>query len=138
MRFIYVPTLRAVLALHNGDARKAIELLQPAKPYDLAVPASWFGYYGFMYPAYVRGESYLVAHQYAGAAAEFQRILDHRGLVFCDPVGAMAQLELGRTFRESGDKAKAKLAYDKFLALWKDADPDIPLLLQAKAEYARL
>jgi serine/threonine protein kinase/tetratricopeptide (TPR) repeat protein len=138
VRFIYVPALRAVLALKNGEPSKAIELLEPAVPYDLAAPGSGFGFFGFMYPAYVRGEAYLAAHQYAQAAAEFQRILDHRGLVFCDPVGAAARLQLGRALALSGDKTKAKAAYQDFLTLWKDADPGIPILQQAKTEYARL
>jgi serine/threonine protein kinase/tetratricopeptide (TPR) repeat protein len=137
-RFVSVPTLRAVLALKNGEPRKAIELLQAAVPYDLAAPGSAFGFFGFMYPAYVRGEAYLAAHQYAEAAAEFQRILDHRGLNFCDPVGAVARLQLGRALALSGDKTKAKTAYQDFLTLWKDADPGVPILQQAKAEYARL
>ncbi len=137
-RFIYVPALRAVLALKNGEPRKAIELLQPAVPYGLAAPGSGFGFFGYMYPAYVRGEAYLATRQYAEAAAEFQRILDHRGLVFCDPVGAMARLQLGRALALSGDNVKAKTAYQDFLTLWKDADPDIPIFQQAKAEYAKL
>jgi len=137
-RFIYVPALRAVLALKNGAPSKAIELLQPAVPYGLAAPGSGFGFFGFMYPVYVRGEAYLAAHRGAEAAAEFQRILDHRGLVFCDPVGAMARLQLGRALALSGDNVKAKTAYQDFLTLWKDADPDIPIFQQAKAEYAKL
>jgi hypothetical protein len=89
-------------------------------------------------PIYIRGEAYLNARQGVEAALEFQRILDHRGLVLTDPIGALAHLELGRAFVLSGDKSKAKTAYQDFLTLWKDADPDIPILKQAKAEYARL
>ena len=80
----------------------------------------------------------MAAHQYGEAAAEFQRILDHRGVVGVDPIGALAHLQLGRTFDLSGDKIKAKNAYQDFLTLWKDADPDIPILRHAKAEYAKL
>jgi hypothetical protein len=80
----------------------------------------------------------LAAHQGAKAATEFQKILDHAGIVLGDPVGALAHLQLGRAFALSGDKTKAKTAYQDFLTLWKDADPDIPILKQAKAEYARL
>jgi serine/threonine protein kinase len=142
VRFIYAPALRAVLALKHGLKRgeptEAIELLQAAVPYDLAGPGSWFGFFGYMYPAYVRGEAYLAAHRYVEAGAEFQRILDHRGLVSCDPVGAVARLQLGRALALSGDTAKAKIAYQDFLTLWKDADRDIPIFQQAKAEYARL
>ena len=95
-------------------------------------------FFGALYPVYVRGEAYLAAHQGAEAAAEFQKILDHRGIVVADPIGALAHLQLGRAFALSGDKTKAKTAYQDFLTLWKDADPDIPILKQAKAEYERL
>jgi hypothetical protein len=91
-----------------------------------------------MYPVYVRGEGYLTAHRYAEAAAEFRKILDHRGLLFADPVGAVARWQLGKALALSGDTAKAKTAYQDFLTLWKDADPGIPILIQAKAEYAKL
>jgi hypothetical protein len=91
-----------------------------------------------LHSAYVRGEAFVAAHQYGEAVAEFQKILDHRGLVGADPIGALAHLQLGRVFALSGDNAKAKSAYSDFLTLWKDADADIPVLQQAKAEYARL
>jgi len=91
-----------------------------------------------LHSAYVRGEALAAAHRYAEAAAEFQKILDHRGIVSADPIGALAHVQLGRTFALAGDKAKAKTAYDDFLTLWKDADPDVPILKQAKAEYAKL
>jgi tetratricopeptide (TPR) repeat protein len=87
---------------------------------------------------FVRGEAYLAARQYPEAAAEFQKILDHRYIVFTDPTGALAHLQLGRALASSGDKTKAKTAYQDFLTLWKDADPDISILKQAKAEYAQL
>jgi serine/threonine protein kinase/tetratricopeptide (TPR) repeat protein len=137
-RFIYVPALRAVLALKKDEPRQAIELLQSAVSYDLAAPGSGFGFFGYMYPAYVRGEAYLASHQYAEAAAEFQKILDHRGLIFCDPVGAVARWQLGKALALSGDTAKAKIAYQDFLTLWKNADSDIPILVRAKAEYDKL
>ena len=95
-------------------------------------------YLGGLHSAYVRGEALLAAHQYAEAATEFQKILDHRGIVGADPIGALAHVQLGRAFALSGDLNKAKTAYEDFLALWKDADPDIPMLRQAKAEYAKL
>ena len=139
VQFNYVPALRALFALNHDEPSGAIESLEIALPYDLALPGSSFvGFFGALYPAYVRGESYLAAHRGAQAATEFQRILDHRGLVFSDPVGAVARLQLGRALALSGDKAKAKTAYQGFLTLWKDADPDIPILKQAKAEYAGL
>jgi eukaryotic-like serine/threonine-protein kinase len=138
VKLTYVPTLRALLALNNGEAQKAIERVQAALLYESGIPGSWFGFFGFMYPAYVRGESYLAAHQYAEAAAEFRKVVDHRGLVFCDPVGAVARLRLAQTLAFSGDAAKAKAAYQDFLTLWKDADRDIPIFKQAKAEYNKL
>jgi hypothetical protein len=94
--------------------------------------------FGLLYPVYVRGEAYLADNKGAEAAAEFQKILNHRGIVVSDPVGALAHLQLGRAFAMSGDKIQAKTAYQDFLTLWKDADPDIPVLKQAKAEYAKL
>jgi len=87
---------------------------------------------------YVRGEAYLAAHKGAEAAAEFQKIVDHCGIVVSDPIGALARLQLGRAYALSGDRTKARSAYEEFLALWKDADPDIPTLQQAKREYGRL
>jgi hypothetical protein len=91
-----------------------------------------------MFPVFVRGEAYLAAHKGSEAAAEFQKILDHRGLVLNQPIGALAHLGLGRAYVLQGDTAKARTAYQDFLTLWKDADPDIPILKQAKAEYAKL
>ena len=117
-----------------------MERLQIALRYELAVNGLNFNhfYLGGLHSAYVRGEALIAAHRYAEAAAEFQKILDHRGIVGADPIGALAHLQLGRVFALSGDKTKAKAAYEAFLALWKDADPDIPILKRAKAEYARL
>ncbi len=139
VKFSYVPVLRALLALNHGEPSKAIELLQIAAAYELGTPGSTqYGFFGALYPVYVRGEAYLVAHQWAEAAREFQNILDHRGIVFNDPIGALARWRLGRAFAFSGDTAKAKAAYQDFLTLWKDADQDIPILQQAKAEYAKL
>ena len=86
----------------------------------------------------MRGEAYLASHRYAEAVGEFQKVLGHPGIVFTDPVRVAAQIRLGRAFAMSGDKAKAKAAYHDFLTLWKDADPDIPILKEGKAEYAKL
>jgi tetratricopeptide (TPR) repeat protein len=139
VRFSYLPALRARLALNHGEPSKAIELLQIAAPYELGEPRSAIhGNFGALYPVYVRGEAYLASHQGSEAAAEFQKILDHRGIVVSDPIGALAHLQLGRALALSGDKTKAKKSYQDFLTLWKDADPDIPILKQAKAEYASL
>jgi hypothetical protein len=139
VRFSYLPALRARLALNHGEPAKAIELLQIAVPYELGMPrSSIHGLFGALYPVYMRGEAYLAAHQCAEAAVEFQKILDHRGIVVSDPIGALARLQLGLALALSRDNTKAKAAYQDFLTLWKDADPDIPILKQAKAEYAKL
>jgi len=142
VQFTYAPTLRALLALNHSQPSKAVEVLQTTIPYDLGRPSIGGSEFllgvGNLYPAYVRGLAYLAAHQGAEAAGEFQRILDHRGLVLSDPIGALAHLQLGRAYVLAGDKDKARTAYQDFLTLWKDADPDIPILKQAKAENARL
>jgi len=139
VRFNCLPALRALFALNRHDSQKAIEFLQVSAPYDFAVPAVDFNaFFGGLYPVYVRGEAYLASQQGAAAAREFQKVLDHPGLVFADPIGALAHLQLGRASALSGDRTKAKAAYQDFLTLWKDADPDIPILKQAKTEYARL
>jgi len=139
VQFNYLPALRALFALNHHEPQKAVEMLQIAVPYELAVPGVDFNaFFGGFYPVYLRGEAYLSAHQNAEAAAEFQKILDHRGIVGCDPIGALAHLQLGRAFALSGDKTKSRTAYQDFLTLWKDADPDIPILQQAQAEYAKL
>jgi len=91
-----------------------------------------------MFPVYVRGEAYLATHQGNEAAAEFQKILDHRGIVLNEPIGALAHLQIGRAYALQGDTAKARAAYQDFLTLWKDADSDIPVLIAAKGEYAKL
>ena len=139
-KFTYVPVLRALSALERGKPTDSVERLQIALPYELAVNGLNFShfYLGGLHSAYVRGEALVAAHRYAEAVAEFQKILDHRGIVGADPIGALAHLQLGRAFALSGDRIKAKAAYQDFLTLWKDADPDIPILRQAKAEYARL
>jgi eukaryotic-like serine/threonine-protein kinase len=139
VRSTYVPTIRALVALNRGESSRAIELLHATAPYELGTPpCSAMGFFGILYPVYVRGEAFLAAHRGAEAAAEFQKILDHRGIVISDPIGALAHVQLGRAFALSGDRNKAKAAYQDFLTLWKDADPDIPILGQAKAEYAKL
>jgi eukaryotic-like serine/threonine-protein kinase len=139
VQFIYLPVLRARIALQVKDPGKAIAELQVARPYDLAMPGMGFlGYYGGLYPVYVRGEAYLAAHQGAEAAAEFQKILDNRNIAYADPIGALAHLQLGRAFVLMGDKARAKTAYQDFFALWKGADKENPVRVKAKAEYEGL
>ena len=138
VQFNYLPSVRGKLALNKGDASGAIEGLGASAPYELgatrAIDLDWTA----MLPVFVRGEAYLAAHRGGEAAAEFQKILDHRGLVLNQPIGALAHLGLGRAYVLQGDTARAKAAYQDFLTLWKDADPDIPVLQKAKAEYAKL
>ncbi len=136
VQFDYLPMIHAAVALRSGDAGKAVEALAAAAPYELGAsnPVVTFA----LYPVYLRGEAYLAAKQGAAAGAEFQKILDHPGVVGNEPIGAMAHLGLGRAYALAGDSAKAKTAYQDFFALWKNADPDIPILKQAKAEYAKL
>lgn len=139
VQFSYLPTVRGVLELNHGDARRAIEELQRAVPYELGTPRSCLeGFFGALYPVYVRGEAYLAEHKGAEAAAEFEKILDHRGTVVSDPISALANLQLARAYVSIGDKVKAKVAYQEFLRAWKEGDPDIPVLKQAKAEYDKL
>jgi eukaryotic-like serine/threonine-protein kinase len=138
-KFTYVPVLRAIAALGRGRPTDSIEQLQITLPYEFAANGlNVVLYQGGLHSAYVRGQAFVAAHRYPEAAAEFQKILDHRGIVCVDPIGALAHLQLGRVFTLSGDKAKARAAYQAFLALWKDADPAIPILKSAQAEYARL
>ncbi len=131
VQFNYLPTLHAQLALDRKEASKAIETLRAAAPYEL-------GAGGGLYPVYVRGEAYLAENQGGEAATEFQKILDQRGVVGNEPIGALAHLGLARAYALLGDTPKARAAYNAFFALWKEADPDIPILVAAKAEYAKL
>ena len=139
-KFDYVPVLRALSLLNGGKPMESVERLQTALQYELAANGLNFNhfYLGGLHSAYVRGEAFIAAHRYPEAAAEFQKILDHRGLVGLDPVGAMARLQLARALADSGDHAKSAAVYKDLLTLWKEADSDIPILKQAKAEYARL
>jgi DNA-binding winged helix-turn-helix (wHTH) protein/predicted Zn-dependent protease len=142
VRFTYLPALRALLALNRSRPANAVELLQTAIPYEGGTPIEGGSQpllgAGNLYPAYVRGLAYLAARRAQQADAEFQKILDHRGIVISDPVGALARVQLGRAYALAGDKDKARTAYRDFLTLWKDADPDIPILKRAKEEYAKL
>ncbi len=141
VQFMYLPTLRALFSLNTPtpDAAAAIHALQTASRYDLALGRVGFvGRFGGLYPIYVRGLAYLAARQPAQAAAEFQRILNHRSIVLVDPMGAMARLQLARALALSGDTVKAKSVYDDLFALWENADAAIPLITEARAEHARL
>jgi serine/threonine protein kinase/Flp pilus assembly protein TadD len=145
VQFNYLPTIRAQLALIRNDpakssgvgASKAIEALQAAAAYELGTPGVG-AFTPAMYPVYVRGEAYLAGHQGAEAAVEFQKILAQRGVVLNEPISALAHLGLGRAYALQGDTAKSRAAYNDFFTLWKDADPEIPILRAAKSEYAKL
>ena len=141
VQFSYLPALRALEALNQDDPGKALEITQVVAPYDLALPATAYftgPFFGALYPVYLRGLAYARLGRHVEAAAEFQRILDHPGLVFSDPIGPMAHLQLARALSASEARAESASVYTDLLALWKDADPDIPVLEQAKAERARL
>jgi predicted Zn-dependent protease len=131
LKMYWLPCIRAAIQLRNEKAIRAIELLEPVKNYELGVSAS-------LYPAYLRGEAFLALRQGGEAATEFRKFLDHRGRTRNDPKGALAHLQLARAYALQGDTPKAKAAYQDFLTLWKNADPEIPILKQAKSEYAKL
>ncbi len=131
LKLYWLPTINAAVQLSEGNSSQALVYLEAAAPYEL-------GGIEYLYPAYVRGQAYLLVHNGTAAAAEFQKLLDHRGIVLNFVTGALAHLQLGRAYAMAGDTAKAKAAYQDFLTLWKDADPDIPILKEAKAEYAKL
>jgi eukaryotic-like serine/threonine-protein kinase len=136
LKVYWLPTVHAALDLDANDSTKALESLEAAAPYELGEPEQF--QLGTLYPVYMRGLAYLAAHNGSAAAAQFQRILDHPGITVNFPTGALARLGLGRAYAMSGDKEKARSAYQQFLTLWKDADPDVPILKEAKAESAKL
>ncbi|MGA7079331.1 MAG: hypothetical protein WBQ43_19955 [Terriglobales bacterium] len=131
-----LPVIRASIALQSRDPAKAIAVLSVSTPHELGQTTQEADF--VLYPVYVRGLAYLEAKQGVAAAGEFRKVIDHPGLVQNEPIGALAHLGLGRAYVLSGETSKAHAAYQDFLTLWKDADPDIPVLKQAKAEYAKL
>jgi serine/threonine protein kinase len=132
----WLPTIRAAIELDHGNGQKAIELLQPAGNYELGQPSQF--QCGTMYPVYVRGLAYLSKGRGQEAAVEFQKFLEHRGLLLNFPLGALAHLQLARAWATVGDEGAARKAYDDFFAVWKGADADIPILKDAKAASAKL
>jgi tetratricopeptide (TPR) repeat protein len=128
-----LPMIHAAVELQSGNGGKAVEALAAATPYELGLGGGIP-----LYPVYLRGQAYLGLKQGGAAGAEFQKIIDHPGVVRNEVIGALAHLGLGRAYALAGDSAKAQTAYQDFFALWKNADPDIPILQQAKAEYAKL
>jgi predicted Zn-dependent protease len=129
---LWLPEIRSVIELNKNKAAQAVDQLALAEALEL----SWVE--PRLMPAYLRGQAYLMAHRGPEAAREFQKILNHRGVVWISPVGALAHLQIGRAYAMQGDTGKARAAYQDFLTLWKDADPDIPILIAAKSEYAKL
>jgi hypothetical protein len=129
-------TIRAAIEIERKNPTGAVELLQAASTYELGGPPPTFS--GTLYPVYVRGQAELLLHHGSEAAVEFQKFLDHPGIVLNYHTGALAHLGLSRAYVLQGDTANARAAYREFLTLWKDADPDIPVLIAAKAEYAKL
>jgi tetratricopeptide (TPR) repeat protein len=135
----YLPTLHGLIALKQGKLAEALTGLEPALANEFALPGTaFFASFGSLYPAYVRGLTFLAARKPAAAANEFQKIINRPGLVMEDPVGAVARLQLARALVASGDTAGARAAYQEFLTLWKQADADVPILKQAQAEAAKL
>jgi tetratricopeptide (TPR) repeat protein len=132
----WLPVIGAVAELRQNQGAKAVNLLSPVEPLDSAAPDEFPT--GTLYPAYVRGQAYLVLGDGSKAEAEFQKLLDHRGVVLNFPLGALARLGQARAFACSHDSVRAREAYRDFLQLWKDADPGVPIFKQAKAEYAAL
>jgi len=134
-KLYWLPTTNAAIDISKNNSSQALVDLEPAAPYELGSAGVFINH---LYPAFVRGQAYLLAHNGTAAAQEFQKLLDHGGIVQNFVTGALAHLQLGRAYAMAGDTAKAKAAYKDFLALWKDAGADIPILQQAKAEYAKL
>jgi hypothetical protein len=135
LKLYWFPTVNAAIELGKGNSSQVLLDLEAAAPYELGGAGTFVNY---VYPAYVRGLADLQAHDGAGAVAEFQKLLDHRGIVGNFVTGALVHLQIGRAYAMAGDSAKAKAAYQEFFTIWKDADPDIPILIAAKAEYAKL
>jgi eukaryotic-like serine/threonine-protein kinase len=136
LKLYWLPILNATAELNGGNSARGLEHLEAAAPYELGEPPPF--QLGTLYSAYLRGQAYLLAHNGSAAAIEFQKLIDHRGIVLNFPLGALAHLQLGKAYALSGDEAKSRAAYQDFFALWKDADPDIPILKEAKTEYAKL
>jgi eukaryotic-like serine/threonine-protein kinase len=139
VRFSYLPVIHSIVALNHNDPARAIAALEPAIPYELGAPrCSVVIFFGALYPILFRGEAYLAAHKGPEAAREYQKLLDHSGPMIGDPVAVLAHLGLARSYALSGDASNARNQYKEFLDLWKDADPDLPVLHQARTELARL
>jgi len=139
VRFNYLPVIRAAVAMQRGKPEEAIDTLQASVPYEMGSPrSSQTGFFGSLYPVFFRGEALLAAHKGGEAASEFQKILNHRGIMVADPVWVLAHIGLARAYAISGESEKARAQSEEFFALWKTGDPDCPLLKKAKAELGSL
>ena len=133
----WLPTIRAAIQLSHHNPEKAVQELEVTSRFELANALS-ADRPAPLFPVYVRGMAFLALRQGREAAAEFQKYIDHPGIVMSYPLGALARVGLARAYDMQGDTVKARTAYQDFFGLWKDADPDIPILKQAQAEYAKL
>jgi hypothetical protein len=134
LKLYCLPTVHGAIEISKNNSSQAILDLEAATPYELGGTLSL----QYLYPVWVRGQAHLAARNGVAAAAEFQKVIDHPGIVLNQPIGSLAHLELGRAYILSGDNIKARASYENFFTLWKDADPDIPILIAAKSEYAKL
>ena len=134
LKLYCLPTIHGAIEISKNNPSQGILDLEPTMPYELGGPLV----FPYLYPVWVRGQAYMAAHNGIAAAAEFQKLIDHPGIVMNQPIGSLAHLELGRAYALSGDTVKARASYQNFFTLWKDADPDIPILIAAKSEYAKL
>jgi hypothetical protein len=131
LKFYWLPSINAAIEINRGNGSRALGLLEPTAAYELAGNMQ-------LYPAYLRGQAYLLANNGTAAAAEFQKLVDHKGIVLNFVTGSLVHLQIGRAYALAGDTAKAQAAYRSFFSLWKDADPSLPILKESKAEYAKL
>jgi len=134
LKFYCLPTIDAAIEISNRNPSQAILDLEATTPYELGGPLM----FPYLYPSWIRGQAYLAANNGTAAALEFKKLIDHSGVVLNQPIASLARLQIARAYAMQGDTAKAKATYHDFLMLWKDADPDIPILKQAKAEYVKL
>jgi hypothetical protein len=134
LKLYCLPTIHGAIEISKINPSQGILDLEAVAPYELGGPLG----FPYLYPVWVRGHAYMAAQNGVAAAAEFQKLIDHPGVTMNQPIGSLAHLELGRAHALSGDKVKARASYQNFLTLWKDADPDIPILIAAKSEYAKL
>ena len=134
LKLYCLPTIHGAIEISKNNPSQGILDLEAAAPYELGGPLG----FPYLYPVWVRGHAYMAAQDGVAAAAEFQKLIDLPGVVMNQPIGSLAHLELGRAYALSGDNVKARAAYQNFLTLWKDADPDIPIFIAAKSEYAKL